>query len=450
MRLLRSLTIFLLLLLTQHAYAQPRAPRGSEVGFSIIPASSATWTSATAADSTAQIIGAGFSTAAVTLRASATITAGSLNFEVSDDGSNFYPTSCVRMDAFNNEVAFVLSVTTKAWLCNMAGFSHFQIRLNPQIAGSGTIIVRVQGTAAPMPSRAVVGQATPGDLQATVKGPGAVIGESLAVRCVNAANNAFEACGSGGGLTETNFDNKVGEVQASPTANTLLGRVKSVEDKLDAIQTELNAKTEPSDNQNIAGFGEVQASPTANTLLGRIKALEDRAILLLADTTFVARIGELQASPTATTMLGRLKSLEDKIDTLQTELNQKTEPANTQNVAIQPPTSGGTTPFRRVSTADTNAANVKASAGQLYGIQASNVNAAARYVHAYNNAGSPTCNTGIIHSWIIPGNTAGGGTNIDFGPGLAFSTGIAVCITTAVDGTGSVAANEIILNMQIK
>lgn len=46
---------------------------------------------------------------------------------------------------------------------------------------------------------------------------------------------------------------------------------------------------------------------------------------LLTEATFTGRIGEVQANPTANTLLGRLKSLEDKIDTLQTELNQKYE-----------------------------------------------------------------------------------------------------------------------------
>lgn len=123
---------------------------------------------------------------------------------------------------------------------------------------------------------------------------------------------------------------------------------------------------------------------------------------------------------------------------------------STGQVGVLPTTAGGTTPFRRVSTADTNAANVKASAGQVYMIAASNVNAAARYLHLYNNASSPTCNTGIINSFIIPGNTAGAGSNIPIALGAAYGTGIALCITTGVDGTGSVAANEIIVNVFYK
>ncbi len=53
-------------------------------------------------------------------------------------------------------------------------------------------------------------------------------------------------------------------------------------------------------------------------------------------------------------------------------------------------TGDGTTPYHRVSTADTNATSVKASAGTHYGVQAGNVNAAARYLKLYDKATAPT------------------------------------------------------------
>lgn len=146
----------------------------------------------------------------------------------------------------------------------------------------------------------------------------------------------------------------------------------------------------------------------------------------------------------------KLRLITSQLDALQTELNQKTEPTNTQTVGAVPVTSGGTSISRTVSAASTNATNVKASAGQVYQIIASNVNAAARYIHLYNTSGTPTCNTSIASTFIIPGNTAGGGTNIPLAPGAAFGTGIGFCVTTAVDGTGAVAANEIVLNVFYK
>lgn len=121
------------------------------------------------------------------------------------------------------------------------------------------------------------------------------------------------------------------------------------------------------------------------------------------------------------------------------------DPTN-DTVGISITASGGLTPHRRVSTADTNAANIKSSAGLLGAVIASNVNAAARYIHFYNTAGTPTCNASIINTFIIPGDTAGGGTNIPIPVGAIYGTGIGICITSSPDGTGSVAANEIIVN----
>jgi len=49
----------------------------------------------------------------------------------------------------------------------------------------------------------------------------------------------------------------------------------------------------------------------------------------------------------------------------------------------------------------------------------------------------------------IPGNTAGAGAVIPIPDGLAFSTGIALAITTGAPDadTGAVAANEVIVNL---
>ncbi|GEM_PF-6776759 len=112
------------------------------------------------------------------------------------------------------------------------------------------------------------------------------------------------------------------------------------------------------------------------------------------------------------------------------------------NVGGLPVTSGGITFCRTVAAASTNATNCKASAGQVYGVWVSNVNAAARYVHLYNNSGTPTCNASIVATFIVPGNTAGAGTNIPIDIGAAFGTGVAICFTSAIDGTGNVSAND--------
>lgn len=131
------------------------------------------------------------------------------------------------------------------------------------------------------------------------------------------------------------------------------------------------------------------------------------------------------------------------------------QPGNTANttawlVSERPATSGGQTIFRRISTADTNAASVKGSAGQVYGVYMSNINASPRYVKLYNKATAPTVGTDTpVMTLLVPGNTAGAGGTFGMPSGIAFGTGIGVAITTGVadSDTGAVAANEIVVHL---
>jgi len=122
-----------------------------------------------------------------------------------------------------------------------------------------------------------------------------------------------------------------------------------------------------------------------------------------------------------------------------------------QIVANYAHTTGGATPYKLVSAASTNATSVKASAGQVYMITASNVNAAVRYLKLYNKASAPTVGTDVpVLTFAIPGNTAGAGTNIPVPTvGLNFSTGIAFALTTEATDAGStgVALSEIVVNL---
>ena len=96
------------------------------------------------------------------------------------------------------------------------------------------------------------------------------------------------------------------------------------------------------------------------------------------------------------------------------------------------------------SAATTNATSVKNSAGTVWNIVASNVNAAARYVKFYNLAVAPTVGTSVPAFTItIP---AGGTVNISGGAnGIRFGTGIALAITGAMSDadTTAVAVNEV-------
>ena len=114
-------------------------------------------------------------------------------------------------------------------------------------------------------------------------------------------------------LDEGTFTAGLGEVQASPTAYTVLARLKDVRDQLD-----VDLSTRLAEGTFTNRIGEVQASPTANTVLARLKAIRDQLDVdlstRLAEGTFTGRIGEVQASPTANTLLDRLKSIYDRLD----------------------------------------------------------------------------------------------------------------------------------------
>lgn len=111
---------------------------------------------------------------------------------------------------------------------------------------------------------------------------------------------------------------------------------------------------------------------------------------------------------------------------------------------------GGASIYRKIGAASTNAANIKGSAGTVYGITATNVNAAAVFLKLYNKATSPTVGTDTpVMTMLIPGATTGGGFVFSVPQGIAFATGISVAITGAVGDadTTAVSANEQLIHI---
>jgi len=133
--------------------------------------------------------------------------------------------------------------------------------------------------------------------------------------------------------------------------------------------------------------------------------------------------------------------------------------SGTPAVTQTPATSGGLTigpgsGAKLISAASTNATLVKNGPGQVYGWHITNTNASARFVKLYNKASSPTVGTDVpVMTLLIPGNTSGSGAvAAEFVSGIAFSTGIALALTTgsADADTGAVAASDIIVNLFFK
>ncbi len=130
--------------------------------------------------------------------------------------------------------------------------------------------------------------------------------------------------------------------------------------------------------------------------------------------------------------------------------------ASDQGLVVRPVaamTAGGCTPFKRISTADTNGANVKASAGQVYAILVSSINAAVRYLKLYDKATAPTVGTDVpVLTFPIPGAVTGVVVPITIPPGTVFASGIGIGLTTGVADadTGAVAAGEHVVNLWYK
>ncbi len=106
--------------------------------------------------------------------------------------------------------------------------------------------------------------------------------------------------------------------------------------------------------------------------------------------------------------------------------NLRMTAARSLNTSAKPDTLGGLTPLR-VVTGTTGV--IKASAGQLYTLNALNTNAAVRYLHLYNKATAPTLSTDTpVYTVALP---ASGRAEINLTAiGLAFSTGISWAYTT--------------------
>lgn len=130
---------------------------------------------------------------------------------------------------------------------------------------------------------------------------------------------------------------RLGEVQADPTANTLLDRMKAIRTQLNVLlstrASEASLTTRLADSSFTSRVGEVGAAPAANTLLGRVKDVQDKLGDAATENTVIkelvdaqallasieSRVGAIDPAPTANTLQDRLKGLKTRVDLLATE-----------------------------------------------------------------------------------------------------------------------------------
>lgn len=116
---------------------------------------------------------------------------------------------------------------------------------------------------------------------------------------------------------------------------------------------------------------------------------------------------------------------------------------------IYPPTTGGCSNFHLVAAGSGDANNVKASAGQLFGVRVFNKANVPIYVKFHNTAGTPTAGAGVVKTI---GCQAGMSRDVPIPLGHAFATGIGISIVTGIadnDAT-AVSASDCVVDIEYK
>lgn len=357
---------------------------------------STAWTSATSGNTANSISVAGYNTVSVAMSNTSTMTGGVLTFEVSPDGgTTWFPIAVARIDTYTVETTYTLNaVANRAWSTSVDGFTNFRVRLSTVITGTGTANVFVVPQTFAIEPIVSVGQATAANLNATVV-PGNPTGSAVPA-------NAFYMAGTSAGTLTG-----VSALQASGDGNntTNVGLVSGA-------------------------FGYLFNSSTWDRTRSSVHA---------ANTT-----------GTGIVATGIMAELDDGSTTTVTE-NQfahlRMTPERGLHVSIRPSTNSGATTFTLVSAATTNATSVKASAGTLLMLSATNNSATVAFLKLYNKASAPTVGTDTpVLTFMLPAN---GGTNVAIpATGLNFSTGIAYALTalaTTADTT-AVALSQVQVN----
>lgn len=132
----------------------------------------------------------------------------------------------------------------------------------------------------------------------------------------------------------------------------------------------------------------------------------------------------------------------------------QTTNGTTNAVVEKPATSGGLTACTFEVAASDNHQNCKGTAGQVYAIQGFSIHTAAMFMRLYNAAAAFNgCNsaTNLVWEGQIPASgTTGGGFALTFPTGLAFSSGIAVCVTGAYGNTNTTSATASVASVNIQ
>lgn len=301
-----------------------------------------------------------------------------------------------------------------------------------------------------------------------------------------------------GPLSESDFDTKIGSLtEAAPASDTassgVNGRLQRIAQRITSLIALVPAALTASGNFKVAvqealpagtnnigdvditsiaagtnNIGDVDIASIAagDNNIGNVDVLTLPADPLGANADAAATAGSTGSiSAKLRLITSQLDSIKTAVETLDNVVSGSEAqvdivaalPAGTNTIGkvnVLPETTGGLSIFRSLDLDETEE-EVKASAGQVYGMWITNTATSTRFVKFYNaTAANVTVGTTTpVITVAIPGNSSDDVTGLFGGThGIAFDTAITVAATTAVadNDTGAPGVNEVIINVFYK
>ena len=177
---------------------------------------------------------------------------------------------------------------------------------------------------------------------------------------------------------------------------------------------------------NVTAIGLAQGSTTSG---------QTGSLIMGAVTTAAPSYTNAQTSPLSLTTTGDLRTV-----------------FSNTTISTIPITAGGLSVYFVQPTASDNHVVIKAGAGQVYKVSVTNNSATVNYLRLYNaTTGFNGCNsaTNLIYQMAIPASTSVGGLSDSWDMGIAFATGISICVTSGYATTDTTNATASAMSVNI-
>lgn len=341
-------------------------------------------------------------------------------FEASpDNGTTWYSVSGVQGTS-----TIASSTTTPGyWRVNVAGFTNFRARAHPITSGTANIIIRLTQAV----NNVSITNAQPLGQQTSANSSSVVIASD---QTVPVKAGTVEIIGNGTGVVNgVNTDlisstdvsaYKWLSLQIQGTYSATLS-FQASNDGVNFVPVKLILFTSYVDNNaasSTTGSGQIWCGPVT------FRYFRVRATAFTSNTSLAGTLELYAIAPVL--------------------------PITNPSVFAVPQVAGGTSDYHLISAASTNANNVKASAGQVYGYEIGNNGASDAWVKLYNTAGTPTAGSGTPFRTIyVP---KGSRASFHSTTGLNMGTGIGLTITggAADADTTSIAAAQVTVEIDYK